>query len=144
MSAKSATLPAMCSATATAASLPLRSISPYSMCSMDSVSPSDRYSDVPVTPAAFFPAVTCASSGAFSRASSVVITLVVEAMGYRASSFCPNSTRPLAPSISTAPFAATVNPSDARPTGSSASARQSKIPIRFIKKWPPARLNSPP
>ncbi len=84
---------------------------------MDSFSPSERYSDVPVTPAAFLPAVTVSSSAAFSSANSVVITLVVEAMGYWASAFWSNSTRPLAASISTAPLAATVSASEADAPG---------------------------
>ena len=103
------------------------------MCSIDNVSPSDRYSDVPVTPCAFFPAVTCSSRLAFSSANSVVITFVVEAIGYGVFSFCPNSTRPEAPSISTAPLASTVNGSAAR-AGSKASKTLERqiVMIRFI------------
>ena len=54
----------------------------------------------------------------------MVSTLVVDAIGYWAFSFWPNSTRPLAPSISTAPFAATVNGSDARAAGRQSSMAQ--------------------
>ena len=98
---------------------------------MDSVSPSDRYSDVPVTPWAFFPAVTGSSRPAFSSASSVVITFVVEAIGYIVFSFCPNRSRPESASISAAPFAATDSRSDAQaphmPSASAASAHHARI-----------------
>ena len=80
---------------------------------MERLSPRDRYSDVPVTPAAFLPVVTISSRLAFSSASSVVITLVVDAIGRRWSAFCANKIRPESASIRTAPFAATRKGSDA-------------------------------
>ena len=51
------TLPAVCSAMATAASLPLRSMVPYRPVIRVSLSPSTRYRDVPSSAAAVLEAV---------------------------------------------------------------------------------------
>ena len=70
--------------------------------------------DVPGTPLAFSEAVTSSLSAQFSSASSAVMIFVVEAMGKRSFSFWPKSTRPLFASMSTAPLAATLSPSEAQ------------------------------
>ena len=106
------------------------------------VSPSDRYSDVPSTPWAFFPAVTSSSSALFSRATSAVMIFVQEASGSISSAFWAKRMRPLSPSISTAPFAATVSASEARAAESASSAAAAMARnLRLRIKKPPMQVS---
>ena len=97
--AKSSWLPLMCSAMATAASLPEQSSSPYSSVSSVSFSPTFRYMEEPSVYAASQETVTTSFRSPSRIATRAVRILVVLAISIFASAFCSYNTRPLSTSI---------------------------------------------
>ena len=91
-------LPLMCSAMATAASLPEHSSSPYSSVSSVSCSPTFRYMEDPSVYAASRETVTTSLRSPSRMATRAVRILVVLAIRIFASAFCSYSTRSLSTS----------------------------------------------
>ena len=103
--AKASALPAIRIASASAASLPERSIIPYKSARSVTVSPAFKYMDDPSTPTACAGTLNSSSRWPYSHTSSPVMILVVLAMRLFSSAFFSYSTRPLCASSSTAHFA---------------------------------------
>ena len=87
MSANASTLPAVWHASATAASFPEASISPYSRSRPVRVCPGSRYMDEPSMPVYSRSIYTGSSRPQFSTTTSAVIIFVVLAMSERSSAF---------------------------------------------------------
>ena len=107
-SANASTLPADTIASATAASFPDRSISPYRSSRTVMRSPAFKYRLEPSTPAASGGTETSRSKSPASQTRSPVMIFVVLAMRLRSSAFFSNSTRPEPASTKIALFALTL------------------------------------
>ena len=135
-STKGATPPAH-SVSASAASLPEHSSSPYSSSSSVSLSPGRRYMEDPSAMWAAVTVMTCDGSPS-SRATSAVISLVVLAMSIRLSPFFSYSTCPVSASIRTQAVAETSTASaTAGMHVSTASAAHSAAKIPRVTESPP-------